>query len=51
MAFSSLKHYIDNLDFSTEDDDFKGINTSDTSKNEESNIECSSVSADSVMMI
>ncbi|GFQ64511.1 piggyBac transposable element-derived protein 4 [Trichonephila clavata] len=47
MASSSLKRYIDDLDSSTEDEDFEGIDTSDAGETEESDIESSSESTDS----
>ncbi|KFM73296.1 hypothetical protein X975_07258, partial [Stegodyphus mimosarum] len=46
MASSSLKRYIDDLDSSNEDEDFEGIDTSDASETDESDIECSSESDD-----
>ncbi|GFT31383.1 piggyBac transposable element-derived protein 4 [Nephila pilipes] len=47
MASSSLKRYIDDLNSSTEDEDFEGIDTSDAGETEESDIESSSESTDS----
>lgn len=42
MASNSLKRTIDDIDSSTEDEDFEGIDTSDSSGTEETDIECSS---------
>lgn len=39
IVCSSLKYYIDDLDSSTEDEDFEGIDINDSSEIEESDIE------------
>ena len=49
MASSSSKHYIDDLNFSTKDDNFEVIDTSDASQIEESDIEYRSESANSAV--